>query len=191
MSEIRCFAGELRAADPRKLSGHAVVWGDVADLGPFREEIQRGAFADTLNDAARDVWALWAHDISKPLASRKSGTLQLAEDDHGLRFDMALGDTSWSTDAYTAVKSGVVRGVSFRFMVPSGGDVWQKRDGALVRTVKRAELLEISPTVLPAYGGTDVSARSVADVLAGARLDSGVAVRDLLAQMIDLERMAY
>ena len=45
-SELRSTLAELRAAEPRKLSGHACVWGAVANLGSFNETFQRGAFAD-------------------------------------------------------------------------------------------------------------------------------------------------
>jgi hypothetical protein len=44
--------------------------------------------------------------------------------------------------------------------------------------------MEISPTALAAYPGTDVSIR---EVMAAARLDSGIVLRDLLAVAIELE----
>ena len=128
-----------------------VPYGQLSvDLGGFREQFVRGAFADTLA-SADDVWLLWAHDLSKPLASRSSGNLAIQEQDAGLRFDANLNETTWSKDAHQAIRSGTVRTVGFRFRtVPEGGDAWTKTATGLVRTVSRAVLQEISPTPLAA-----------------------------------------
>jgi uncharacterized protein len=187
--EIRSIIAELRATEPRKIGGHAVLWNQPSRDLPFEEQFTRGAFLESLGDNSRDVVMLWSHDLSKPMANQKSGSLMVAEDDAGLAFAATLNQTSWSTDGYEAIRSGTVRTVSFRFSVPPGGDKWQQKGPKLMRTVHKAILLEISPTPLAAYPSTDVSVRSAAEIMAAARLDSGITVRDLLAQAVQLERM--
>ena len=182
--ELRSFSTELRTTEPYKIGGHAVIWGQPSRDLPFEEQFARGAFLDSLADTSRDVALLWSHDLSKPLANQRSGSLTVAEDHLGLAFSAQLNQTSWSTDAYEAIRSGTVRTVSFRFSVPTGGDTWAHKGPKLTRTVHKAFLMEISPTALAAYPGTDVSIR---EVMAAARLDSGIVLRDLLAVAIELE----
>ena len=185
-TEIRSFSSELRAAGDMRIGGTAVPWSSLSqDLGGFREQFARGAFSETLA-SADDVLLLWSHNRSMPIASRASGNLQLRDDPGGLQFDSTLNGTSWARDAHQAIASGTVRTVSFAFSVPTGGDSWQKQDGALVRTVHRARLFEISPTVMASYQATTVAVRSIAEVLATAK-DSGVIARDLEAEWLELE----
>jgi HK97 family phage prohead protease len=185
-NEIRSFSTELRAADAMKIGGIAVPWNSLSqDLGGFREQFSRGAFSETLA-STDDVLLLWSHNRSMPIASRASGNLQLRDDPGGLQFDATLNGTSWARDAHQAIASGTVRTASFMFSVPHGGDSWVKAGGELVRTVHRAKLHEISPTVMAAYQATQVGVRSIAEVLAGAETQ-GVIMRDLLAESIALE----
>lgn len=171
--ERRNFTLELRAkeeqAEDGKLEGYAAVfdqlshpiaglWGDE-----FFEEIQRGAFLRTLKDSAHDIFALWSHDMARPLASRDAGNLMLSEDESGLRFSMVVDSTiSWGNDAIKAVRGKLVKAMSFGFQVR--GEEWLKKvDGRPVRTLTDIDLYEISPVALPAYGGTTVEARSLTD----------------------------
>jgi HK97 family phage prohead protease len=187
--EQRSIAAELRAGDSLQIAGSAVPYGKLSnDLGGFREQFSQGAFAETLADPNNEVWLLWAHNLAQPLAARKAGTLQLFDEQAGLRFDAKMNNTTWSRDAYEAIRSRSVSGVSFRFTVPKGGDSLARANGELVRIVHRANLLEISPTPLPAYPQTAVGVRSAAEVLASFR-EPGMVERDLLAQLIELERM--
>jgi HK97 family phage prohead protease len=125
--EVRTIIGELRATEPGRIGGHAVTWNQPSRGLPFEERFVRGAFLDSLADSTQDVSLLWAHDPTKPLASRIAGSLTVAEDDLGLGFDAKLNGTSWSVDAYEAIRSKSVRTVSFRFSVPTGGDTWQHK----------------------------------------------------------------
>ena len=132
-----------------KLTGYAVIFNTLSeDLG-FREKVAPTAFDDTLS-SDQEVKLLWSHDTSKPLASRKAGTLKLWKDDKGLRFEADLADTSWGRDAAALIKRGDVDAMSFGFTVPAGGDQWQ----AKVRTLLKVTLREISPVAWPAYQAT-------------------------------------
>ena len=184
--EIRSISTELRAADAMKIGGIAVPWDSFSENLPgFRERFTRGAFSETLA-GSQDVLLLWSHNRSMPLASRASNTLQIRDDPAGLAFDASLNSTSWARDAHAAIQAGTVRTCSFLFDVPTGGDTWGKENGALIRTVHRARLFEISPTCMAAYPATAVGVRSIEEVLATAK-DSGVIARDLEAEWLELE----
>lgn len=144
----------------KTLSGYAVKWNKLSHvLGyfrKFREQFQRGAFADSLeNDDQR---FLWSHDVSKVLGRTKNGTLRLFEDDVGLRFELDLPDTTLGKDTYESIKRGDVDGVSFGFQMISH-ELEEPDDGLTIRTVTKARLLEISAVAFPAYPDSEVSAR--------------------------------
>jgi HK97 family phage prohead protease len=147
-----------------------------------------GAFRESLIDNSQDIVLAWAHDLSKPLASRNAGALLLHEDGIGLAFDAALNDTAWSMDAHAAVQSGTVSKMSFGFLVREGGDRWERQSGKDVRIVTNARLLEISPVVFPVYSGTKVGVRTAAEILASRpNLDHAIIERDLLRLSLDLQ----
>src|ERR1700744_2870855 len=93
--EHRAFA-EVRAGGDRTLSGYAAVYGDVADLGPYKESIAPGAFRSSLGKD--DIAAMFDHDPGKILGRTRSRTLQLREDAKGLAFELALPDPSHGRD---------------------------------------------------------------------------------------------
>ena len=187
--EERSLPAELRAGGPLKIGGTAVPYSRLSeDLGGFREQFAPGAFRGTLDDRTRDVVLLWAHDRTKPLASRLSGSLELRDAGDGLHFDASMNKSSWSADAHAAISAGTVRTVSFGFAVLEGGESWRRDAAGVVRTVTRAELREISPTVMAAYQDTSVSVRSVAEVLSGARFDADIVSRDLQLELLQIER---
>ena len=122
-----------------------------SDLG-FREVIAPGAFARTLDDPDADVLGFWNHNSDMPLGRRSAGTLDLDDDDDGLWAELIEDESSWSQDARAAISSGNVRGASFGFVVAPGGDSWDRSGGEWMRTLTDCDLLEVSPTPLPAYG---------------------------------------
>lgn len=70
------------------LSGYASVTESPYDMGWYSESISRGAFKNTLSQSP-DVQLLVNH-AGLPLARTKSGTLQLSEDNTGLRVEADL-----------------------------------------------------------------------------------------------------
>jgi uncharacterized protein len=141
------------------------------DLGGFVEVIEPGAFDEVLGD---DVVALFNHDPNMPLARTTAGTLRLAVDDIGLRyeFDLASDDCSEQVAAY--INDGRVAGSSFGFTVAMDGDRWDRLDdGVILRTIKRfARLFDVSPVTYPAYLATDVQLRAEAVASAAQALDA-------------------
>jgi uncharacterized protein len=153
---------ELRESEDgtRTLSGYAVKWEKKSHvLGyyyKFREQFQKGAFADSLNND--DQRFLWSHDTSKVLGRTKNNTLRLMEDGIGLRFEIDLPNTSLGNDTYESIKRGDVDGVSFGFRAEDD-DLVEPDDDIPIRTVKKAKLLEVSAVAFPAYPDSEVSAR--------------------------------
>lgn len=159
---------EVRQADGGApvISGYAVVfnawsrtlhdWGGTA----FVERFDAGAFDGWLRSEPELV-ALWNHNADMPLARLSRGTLRIAKDGHGLRFEIDAPANSWGQDALIAIRRGDVGGMSFLF--EASRDAWGKpgADGLAQRTVLESVLHEISPVTFPAYPATTVKVRSV------------------------------
>lgn len=163
---------ELRAeGDGNTFSGYAALFDSPSEPLPFTEVIQRGAFSRSLK-SRNDVKMLWNHDSGAVLASTRSGTLSLVEDERGLKVTAILPDTTAGRDARELISKGIVDAMSFGFSVPSGGDSWSS-DGN-TRTLKSVRLHEVSVVAWPAYsatGGT-VSVRALDHVAQRAEVDA-------------------
>jgi uncharacterized protein len=127
---------------------------DSEDLGGFIERIDPVAFNQTLSRGS-NVYAFWAHDESRVLASTGAKTLTLTPDSIGLRFTAEL--RSGSADEFEAIARGDVVGVSFGFITRK--DEWDLTVDPAIRTLKEVQLLEVSPGVaFPAYPGAQSAA---------------------------------
>ena len=140
-------------ANYRTLTGYASVFDTPSDdLGGFVEVIEKGAFRKAL-DAGADVRLLWNHDPSTVMARTTNGSLELTEDDRGLkiwaRVDMSDPDVSRLVGK---VRSGLVDQMSFAFSIGEDGDEWQMRDGYPLRIVREVDgLYDVSAVTYPAY----------------------------------------
>jgi Escherichia/Staphylococcus phage prohead protease len=161
----RRAALELRAsgnAKSPKLEGYASVFNSVSeDLGGFREIVKPGAFQRTLRSNTADPLALVAHIPSLVLGRRSAGTLKLAEDSKGLAFEIDLPQTMAAADLLVSVERGDIKGASFAFVVPAGGDAWKMQGDTVLRELHDVSLHEISITANPAYADTTVARRSL------------------------------
>jgi HK97 family phage prohead protease len=153
----------LRAEGDRKsprLVGHAAIFNSSSqDLGGFIEIVRSGAFTRTLA-SDRDPLALVQHMPQLVLGRRSAGTLRLSEDKRGLAFEIDAPDTTTARDLLVSVERGDVRGASFAFTVPAGGDSWSLRGDTVVRELIDVDLHEITITAQPAYLDTSVARRS-------------------------------
>ena len=142
------------------ISGYAAVFGELSDdLGGFYEQIEAGAFANTLQ--AADVRALWNHNADYPLGRTRSGTLTLNEDARGLAFAIRPPDTQYARDLLVSMNRGDVDQMSFGFTTVR--DRWEQKGGQVVRTLLEVELFDVSPVTYPAYPQTSASVRSILD----------------------------
>lgn len=164
--EIRTFPlSELRVEGDKKprIVGYASVFNQKSDdLGGFREIVKPGAFTKTI--AESDIRALFNHDPNYVLGRKKTGTLELSEDDHGLRIGINPPETTWAKDLLTSIRRGDIDQMSFGFKTVK--DDWEKRDGENIRSLAEVRLFDISPVTFPAYPQTSVEARSKLESIA-------------------------
>lgn len=163
-SAVPLLAVESRSeegAEREYIVGYAAKFGvNSLDLGDFIERIDPGAFGIVSERRGRkkplETRALWNHDANFPLA-RYPGTLKMSVDDIGLRYEFPVPDTSYGRDIASNIRAGIVKGSSFSFTVPSGGDSWAVEDGRSIRTIQRIDsLLDVGPVTFPAYPDADV-----------------------------------
>jgi HK97 family phage prohead protease len=142
--------------------GYAAKFGvNSLDLGDFIERIDPRAFGIVSERRGRkkslETRALWNHDANYPLA-RYPGTLSMTVDEVGLRYEFPVPDTTYGRDIASNIRAQIVKGSSFSFTVPSGGDTWAIEDGRSVRTITRIDsLLDVGPVTFPAYPDADVT----------------------------------
>jgi len=160
-AEFRSFEGEIRAeGDGNTFVGYAAKFNVPSEPLPFTERIAPGAFRKSLRQRSKDVRLYINHNSDMVLASKRSGTLRLSEDETGLRVEADLPDTTAARDLRALMNSGVVSTMSFGFTVPRGGDKWSG-DG-MERTLNGINLHEVSVvTGFPAYPQTEAAVRSL------------------------------
>lgn len=172
---------EIRAKGDGKTIEMFIPYGsESVDMG-FREVIDPGAFSRSIRagrmSERADIYALWSHDSSQPLARQANDTLDFEERDDGLIATATLvPEIDYHQRAIQAVQAGLVRGTSFGFETVR--DDWKYDDGGnATRTLQEVKLFEVSPVVFPAYERSDIEARSVMEQLKAA----GVAPGQLVA----------
>lgn len=142
--------------------GYAAVFNSLSeDLGGFVEQIVRGAFTKTIQEA--DVRALWNHDPNVVLGRNKAGTLRMWEDTHGLGYEVDAPDTTAARDLAVSMERKDVDQSSFGFSTVA--DEWEltERDYPM-RTLLEVRLFDVSPVTFPAYeaASSGVALRSAA-----------------------------
>lgn len=159
--EVRSFVPvEMRAADDGsvKVSGYAAVFNQETNIGDyFIEVIERGAFTEAIG--RDDVVFLINHE-GLPLARTRSGTLQLSEDERGLKMDAVL-DMS-DPDVMSIVpkmKRGDLDKMSFAFYPEV--QRWDETGDIPKRYIQKVRLADVSIVTTPAYDGTEIGLRSL------------------------------
>jgi len=178
---------ELRAeGDGMTFTGYASVFNSPSqDLGGFIEYVAPGAFKRSLQ-SRNEVKLLWNHDAGEPLASLRGGSMQLVEDERGLKVTATLPQTSRGRDVAELLRTNVIDSMSFGFNVIK--DTWS-RDGQ-TRTLDSVRLFEVSIVSFPAYEATTAQVRSQPtinpDQLADAllKLESGEELDEANATLI-------
>jgi HK97 family phage prohead protease len=160
-------ATELRAKDEgRTLVGYAAVFDTPTEInsweGHFVERIAPGAFKRTLNNNSDRVKVLLNHGQGHigdlPLGSPSV----MREDGHGLYVEVPLSDTDYNREQIVPLlRDGALDGMSFRFSVPAGGDVWDESGDIPVRTINELKLFEFGPVTFPAYPESTADVRNM------------------------------
>jgi uncharacterized protein len=135
--------------------------------GPFKEQIVPKTFEKALLKSD-DVELRFNHDENRRLGSIKDGSLQLYEDNIGLR---AIATVTYE-EVMQKAKDGKLTGWSFGFIDQKPN--WQDGpDGIQRRFLEDIELLEVSILdKTPAYIATSIEARGEGDVITENRSDA-------------------
>lgn len=149
---------EVRAeGDIQKIVGYAAVFNRYSEnLGRFVERIAPGAFTRVLN-RGDDIQAWYNHSADSLLGSRSNGTLDLRQDEVGLRYEIAVdSDDPDHQRVLAKIRRGDLRGSSFGFQVRASGIEWSTTDQDYpLRTIVDVHALrDVGPVSQPAYPDT-------------------------------------
>lgn len=162
------LARALTEADGYNMIGYSVVfnqWTNITDQrGNYLEQVAPGATAKTIKERGDRIIVQFDHGHhplvgSIPVASPRA----VWEDGNGL-FGWDRLHQSWLFEPVReAIKSGAIRGQSFRFSIPDGGETVVPARGKSLerRTLTEVSILERGPVVWPAYAGTEVAVRAL------------------------------
>jgi HK97 family phage prohead protease len=163
---VRAFDFEASSVgDGRTLEGYAAVFDTVsriADMfGDFDEVIRPGAFARTLQQ--RTPVLQFEHGRDPRVGAVPIGAIDtISEDSKGLYVRARLFDNPTVEPVRQAIAATAIKGMSFRFSVPDGGDKWSDRVGDVeLREIFDTDTRECGPVVFPAYDATTVTVRSL------------------------------
>ena len=146
------FACELKASgDTGTFEGYGSVF-NITDRGG--DIVAAGAFSDTLaaaKAAGRLPAMLWQHRQAEPIGVYT----EMEEDSIGLKVKGKLAlKTARGAEAYELMKMGAITGLSIGYRVRD--DSWDRVTG--VRTIKKADLHELSLVTIPMNDASRVSA---------------------------------
>ena len=135
------------------------------DKVTVNEQIDRDAFKET---DMSDVIMQYDHE-GRVFARIANGTLQLTEDDHGLKITANLGGTEIGRQLFEEIQGGYTNKMSFGFTVAGEKrDRTRDADGhvTILRTItKIGKLYDVSAVSLPANDATEISSRTIGDGL--------------------------
>ena len=146
------FSCELKASgDTGTFEGYGSVFS-ITDRGG--DIVAPGAFTETLaaaKTAGRLPALLWQHRQAEPIGVYTS----MEEDSIGLKVAGKLAlKTARGAEAYELMKMGAITGLSIGYRVRD--DSWDRVTG--VRTIKKADLYELSLVTIPMNDASRVSA---------------------------------
>ena len=162
--ERRYFNAEVRVSTtlehPPMLTGHAAIFDspseEIFTEPGWREVVRRGAFAKSIR--TDDVQALINHDNSQLIGRVSNGTLLLEEDEIGLKVRIFPPETSHGRDILTLIRGKFITKMSFGFTIDDSGQRFD-RQNKIREIIEVRKLFDVSPVSMPAYPGTDISAR--------------------------------
>jgi len=150
---------EIREVDDGTVAveGYAAVFDSPTIIaGKWQEQIARGAFTDAVD---RDDVVFLINHTGLPLARTRSGTLELSEDERGLKIRANLDPSDPDVRSILPkMKRGDLDKMSFAF-VPTAQE-WSDESEMPTRTITRADLHDVSIVTTPAYESTSIGLRS-------------------------------
>lgn len=184
IQHLECGLIEVKSIDSddglMRFSGYGSVFGNIDSYG---DVIQKGAFKDTLKEAKKTDtypamlsqhggWGMTAEDMT-PIGVWES----LEEDEIGLKLEGILADTQRGIEMYKLMKMKprpAINGLSIGYYAKEF--IQGTKPDEPRRTLKKVELVEVSPVTFPA----NAKAR-VQSVKSG-----GLSIRDLERALRDV-----
>jgi HK97 family phage prohead protease len=145
---------------PRHIGGYAAKWNTYSrDLGQFVEQLLPATYNKSRGDGWPDVICRFNHKDEQLLGTIAGGTLSLGVDRDGLLYDVEPPESMRHVVEW--VQRGDVQKSSHAFRCVE--DEWSMTtDGAALRTIHSAQLVDTAPVVTPAYADTTAGLRSLA-----------------------------
>lgn len=160
--EFRIKDVQLDHSEDRKIGGYVNVTERESETlysqqrGKwFKEVMKKGVFERALAKN-QSIPCLLEHNWDRELAHTSKGTLELREDNIGLRFDAIITDD----EVYEQIRSGAINSCSFGFTVEEQ-DFEDINSRFEKRYVHEINLKEISLVKNPAYVGSLVESRNL------------------------------
>ncbi len=164
--ELRTEGGQTRLSG-RFPYGQETVLREGGDGMPeLREVFAPRAFGPRLDRRDPDIHLLAQHDFAQPMASVRAGTLTLTETDDALlieaRIDASLAGVTYVSNMLAGIRAGLIPGLSpgFRLVPGEGSESIERKGAAVLRTIRAAQLEEISIVTRPAYPTAQIEARN-------------------------------
>jgi len=129
------------------------------------ERVMPGAFTKALS-RPDDVRGLFNHNPDLILGRTSAGTMTLAVDGKGLRYDIVPGNRSVDRDVVESLSRKDVTGSSFSFVADEERWMETKDESGkwhVVREILSVTLWDVGPVTFPAYGSTTAGARAISD----------------------------
>lgn len=141
--------------ESQRIVGYGAVFYDGSAGTEFtflgiHERIMPGAFDRALRED--DVRGLFNHNPDNVLARTGAGTLALAVDAKGLRYEIAPPATRLASDLLAVLARGDVTGSSFSFEVLN--QQWREEGDEVIREIQDVKLWDVGPVTFPAYSAT-------------------------------------
>ena len=162
--EYRNFA-EIRSSESESEAEYRVE-GYASTFEPYEMcEIEGEKYFERIEPTAFDECdmsdvVLRVDHAGAVYARTSAGTLILGTDDHGLHTEADLSRTANSRALYDEIKAGNYPQMSFCFVVPEGGDHFDK--DSRTRVIERiSKLYDVSPVSFPANPTTELHARAL------------------------------
>ena len=157
-------------------------YGTVATIrsrGTVRKEtFAPRAFRYAIESPEREINLLVGHSYQMPLASKRKGSLSIADSAEAVTVEATLPpepeQPTWMKDALLSVTAGLMTGMSPGFQVPPKNVVPDAErlvpedgnPGVMIREIAEAVLLEVSLVTRPQYEEATIEARAWREIMA-------------------------
>jgi HK97 family phage prohead protease len=171
--EIRSIQ-EMSQVSDNIISGYAIVFNRESEI--LYDKTNNRYFIEVIDPSAVDVELIKRSDIKMLIDHTKSrmlarsrygeGSLQLEIDEYGLKFTFEVPDTVDGQFIKEMIRRNDYNGCSFAFTDDMVDVEYDRERGLFIRNVRKIkQLYDCSIVADPAYSDTEVSLRSLEEVL--------------------------